>query len=255
MAPVAAPDRGCAGAIGRAPPPSELTSLHEWTPPVPRRIYAESAFAEVQQLTAVLDPRIALSTPADLLAVGPRGKGLLKALHLGSTAHWLLVHPPSPMVVARHGREVRTAVVCADGSRHSARAVEALCALPWIENVAVTVLTIDDTGFDPDVAAGKAAAPIEAAGARVDVVLGRRPATPAIMAHLEAAAPDLVHRTPPPRRGIDGERHRPGSVVFGARGLRRRRRLSRSYVLLRATPSEPSNPEPNRHRVPGSGTG
>lgn len=174
------------------PPPVELTTLHAWVPPQPRRIYAESEFAEVEQLTALLDPRIALSAPADLLVIGPRGKGMMKALHLGSTAHWLLARPPSPMLIARHGREVRTAVVCADGSAHADRALEALCAMPWVDRLMVIVLTIDDSWFDPEAAAQRAATTIAAAGADVEVTVRHRPTTASIMAALDELSPDLV---------------------------------------------------------------
>ena len=99
----------------------ELHELHPWDPPTPRAVSADAEFAESVDLAAEADPRLVLSRAADLLVIGPRGPGLLKSLHLGSTADWLLAHPPAPLLIARHGGAVQTAVVCADGSPHAQR--------------------------------------------------------------------------------------------------------------------------------------
>src|SRR5687768_15222632 len=66
------------------PPPPEESELHEWQPPQPRTVSPEAEFAEVVHLTAKADPRLVLLRPVDLLVIGPRGKGMLKSLHLGS---------------------------------------------------------------------------------------------------------------------------------------------------------------------------
>ena len=100
--------------IGPPPTPEDAT-LHHWDPPTPRRPFAETAFGDVEHLTAEIDPRLALWRPADLLVIGPRGPGLLKALHLGSTAEWLLQHPIAPLVIARSGHPARKVVACHDG--------------------------------------------------------------------------------------------------------------------------------------------
>src|SRR5436190_24181799 len=80
------------------------SEAHEWHPDNPRTAFAEARFDDVVHLTIEQDPRIALTRHTDLLVIGQRGPGLAKAMHIGSTAEWLLVHPPSPMVIARGGR-------------------------------------------------------------------------------------------------------------------------------------------------------
>lgn len=82
------------------------------------------------------------------MVVGRRGPGIAKALHLGSTAEWLMVHPPAPMVVARHGRTTLTTSVCHDGSPHADAAMAALCRMPWIDGVPVTIVSVDDGAMD-----------------------------------------------------------------------------------------------------------
>ncbi len=95
--------------------PADATAPHPWDPPHPRTTNVGAEFVEVANLTAIGDARVVLSRASDLLVIGPRGPGLLKALHLGSTADWLLLHPPAPLLVARHGHRVQRIMVCADG--------------------------------------------------------------------------------------------------------------------------------------------
>lgn len=131
-----------------------------WTPDQPRTLLNPEAAAQVQHLTADGDPRAALleGTPGhDLVVIGPRGTGLLKAMHLGSTADWLLHNPTAPLVIARQGRPVRTAVVCADGSTDADTAARALAAMPWIGDVDVHVISIQQQGIDPEEAAAQTA--------------------------------------------------------------------------------------------------
>ena len=80
------------------PPPPALSQLHSWQPERPRERFSESHLGSIVHLTAVQDPRLLLSRPADLLVIGARGPGIAKALRLGSTAEWLLESPPGPMV-------------------------------------------------------------------------------------------------------------------------------------------------------------
>lgn len=191
--------------------PREVTDLHAWSPPQPRREFAEAEFAEVIALTACADPRIALSRRCDLLVIGPRGPGLLKSLHLGSTADWLLVHPPAPLLIARHGHAVRTAVVCADGSQHADKVVDVLAGLPWAKDLAVTVLAVDDHRIDVDVATRGPRERLEAAGATVEVAVVTGKPTAQIHHHLTETQPDLVALG---TRGLTGLRHlRVGSTA------------------------------------------
>ena len=81
----------------------------------------------------------------------------MKAMHLGSTAEWLLHNPPAPLVIARQGRPVQRAVVCADGSRDAAAAARAFARVPWIGEVEVHVISVEQHGIDPRAVAGQTA--------------------------------------------------------------------------------------------------
>ena len=97
---------------------------------------------------AEADPRLVLDsfTDAGLLAIGPRGAGLLKQLGLGSTAEWLIsAHRPlAPLAVIRSARPTRTVLLCVDGSLHARRATRTLARMPWITDTHVTVLGVAD---------------------------------------------------------------------------------------------------------------
>jgi nucleotide-binding universal stress UspA family protein len=190
--------------IPGAPVPRPQAELHAWSPTHPRVPFPEAEFREVLALTAQADPRVALSRVSDLLVIGPRGPGLLKSLHLGSTADWLLLHPPAPLLIARHGRGVRHAVVCSDGSAHAHKVCSVLAGLPWADQLAATVLVVDDRRVDIDTAATSAREALEASCASVDVrVHGGKPTT-VIHRQLAELAPDLVALG---TRGLTGLRH------------------------------------------------
>ena len=186
------------------PLPRAETDLHTWNPPHPRRAFTEAQFAQVAALTAEADPRLALSRQSDLLVIGPRGPGLLKALHLGSTADWLLLHPPAPLLIARHGHTVRSVVVCVDGSPHADRVTSVLAEMPWADQLAVTILAVDDHRVDVDAATGNARERLEAVGATVKVCVDSGKPTTIIHRHLADASPDLVALG---TRGLTGLRH------------------------------------------------
>lgn len=174
------------------PLPRERTHLHPWEPPHPRPLFTEAEFVETVQLTAEADPRLVLSRRSELLVIGPRGPGLLKSLHLGSTANWLLAHPPAPLVIVRHGHAMRSVVLCVDGSIHAQRVTDVLADLPWIDQLNITILAVDDHRFDVAMASTAAAERLQAVGSNVDIsVVGGKP-THMIMEHLERASPDLV---------------------------------------------------------------
>lgn len=171
---------------------SDRVAVRPWTPPNPRQPFAETQLGEVVSLTCEVDPRLALSRPADLLVVGRRGPGLAKSMHLGSTAEWLMAHPPAPMLIARHGRRTQNVVVCADGSPHALVATAALCDMPWIGDVTVTVACVDDGTVDVDHATSAVAGPLAAAGARVRCHIMRGEPTHELLVLLGAESPDLV---------------------------------------------------------------
>lgn len=212
------------------PLPATETTLHPWSPEQPRVPSPTTGFTVVEHLTAEADPRLALDRPADLLAVGPRGPGLLKALHLGSTAEWLLEQPPAPLVMARLAAPVRTALVCHDGSEHAQAATEALARLPWTADVAVTVLAIDDGRVDAGAAIERARAVLadRTAGFDASTVAGRP--TASIHDAIEGRRPDLVVLG---TRGLTGlHRLRVGSTAGAVA------RSARCSVLV-ARPGEP----------------
>lgn len=114
----------------------------------PPRVPPPQNFADSVEYQVIEgDPRVALlkaSRDADLLVVGPRGRGLLKAMHLGSTSEWLIQAPPVPLVIARSDRPTSRVVVAADGSVHSHAAAAAVAALPWSGQLEVLVVTVGE---------------------------------------------------------------------------------------------------------------
>jgi nucleotide-binding universal stress UspA family protein len=147
-----------------------------WNPPHPRHLHITgpsqpSESAQVAHLLARADPRLALGDQRDaqLIVIGHRGRGLLKAMTLGSTADWLLHRPPAPLAIIRSGRPARRILLCCDGSDHARAAVAALAAMPWIAGCGVTVLGVShgDTRLGPVLT--EAAAIVEQAGARPEL--------------------------------------------------------------------------------------
>lgn len=94
------------------------------------------------------DPRVVLNSRADasLMVLGCRHRGHLAGLWAASTAEWLLVRPPAPMLLARHGYPTQSVAIFVDGSPHSQRAFQAYWSLPWARNAAVHLVSVDD-GF------------------------------------------------------------------------------------------------------------
>jgi nucleotide-binding universal stress UspA family protein len=174
------------------PAPHEQTALHPWDPPHPRTAPAGHGIAGIAHLTAARDPRLLLGEPADLVVIGPRGHGTWEALHLGSTAEWLLHSPSNPTVVARQAAPVRRVLACVDGSRHAERAVEALAALPLVDGADVVLLAVDDGRTDPGHAIGRADALLQGTGARVAAVERTGRATPVLLDEISRREPDLV---------------------------------------------------------------
>lgn len=131
-----------------APVGSERSTPHPWEPPTPRRLLTPSDAVPVEHLIAEADPRLVLDsfTDAALLAIGPRGAGLLKRLGLGSTAEWLIsAHRPlAPLAVIRSARPTRTVLLCVDGSLHARRATRTLTRMPWIADTHITILGVAD---------------------------------------------------------------------------------------------------------------
>jgi nucleotide-binding universal stress UspA family protein len=147
------------------PPAADAVSPHPWESPHPREA-ADAAFTAVVHLRADAEPRYVLSTHRDaaLLVIGPPEGGFLQA-HLGSTATYLLHHPPVPVVVGRGADPVRRILVGIDGSEHAERAVDALAMLPWASDVEEVVLcTVADEASVGAAARGRASSTLERAG-------------------------------------------------------------------------------------------
>ncbi|MDP4690650.1 MAG: universal stress protein [Candidatus Nanopelagicales bacterium] len=151
--------------------PMGYDHLHPWEPETPRDVPADCDFAGVSYFTAHHDARLVLGADlqSDLLVIGPRGKGLMKALHIGSTAEWLVQCPNTPTVIARAGGTTRTIMLCIDGSPHADAVVDLLVTLPWIASTSVTVLAVVENFDDIRGHAQTAADRLTAAGATVEL--------------------------------------------------------------------------------------
>lgn len=128
--------------------PPDRVVLTPWDPPNPRRLASDQPETRVEHLIGRADPRVVLDSagPAALMAVGPRGRGLLKQLGVGSTADWLLERPDPPVAVIRSPRPTRRVLVYADGTPDARRALDCLAGLPWIATCDVEVLAARGTG-------------------------------------------------------------------------------------------------------------
>ena len=182
--------------------PSELAVPHPWDPEPAREL--SQADVPVEHVVAEADPRVVLDRydTADLIVIGPRGPGLLKRLHLGSTAEWLVSghRPLSPVLIARSSEPVRSVLVCTDGSPGAADAVHTLAAMPLVRGVGVTVLGIDTPQGEAGDAVLDAARELRAAGSGEvrTLLVGAVPLTtpldvrPTILGQVGRTEPDLV---------------------------------------------------------------
>ncbi len=188
--------------------PLGYTELRPWDPPDPRLAPASCGFRSVTHLTAENDPRLVLGQRpgSDLVVVGPRGHGLLKALHLGSTAEWLLQCPSSPVLIARRATPTRSILLCVDGSHHAGAAVDFLASMPWLPGVSITALGVVEGHDDLAASVAEAVDVLAAAGANVTPVM---------------VEPDPLALTINPRVTIFEhlDREDPDLVVLGTSGL------------------------------------
>jgi len=175
-----------------APVDPEEAKLHPWEPEDPRTP-EDCGFIDVEHLHAEIDPRVALiSRSWDLVAIGPRGKGILKGLHLGSTADWLLREPTSPLVIARQPGPIRSILFAADGSAHAKRALRTVLKLPWVSGIEARVITVEDGQADAAAAQDEATSALSEAGAVVEGKVLRGNARKTILDEIEKTAPDMV---------------------------------------------------------------
>lgn len=169
----------------------EPLRLRPATPPPGRSVDGLDADG-VGFFEANADPRALLAqSTTDLLVVGLKDRGPLQVALVGSTAEWLLHHPPSPLALVRRSERVRRVLVCADGSVHSQRAVDALASFPWIGDCTIDVLTVDDGRADPD-AAQSTAERLTLVATSVESRAAAGSATGVILDAMTDLGPDLV---------------------------------------------------------------
>jgi nucleotide-binding universal stress UspA family protein len=151
--------------------PLGYDDLHEWFPDQLREVPNDCEFDQVRYLTAHHDPRIILGTCPDstLLVVGARGKGLMKALHIGSTVESLLQYSNTPLLIARQAAKIRRILVCVDGSSHADAAVNLLTRLPLVASTHIVVLAVVEAENLIRDRVEAAAQLLEATGATVDI--------------------------------------------------------------------------------------
>lgn len=142
------------------PPVGDSHPVHR-VPPV------EAAFAGVDHVVQSGDPRTVLldRDDASVLVMGCHHRGHLAGLLTGSTTEWLLVRPPVPLLIVRHGHWTGTAAICVDGSAHAQYALETFLSLPWSSEVAVSLVAVADGTTDVEEALAGAGAAF-GAGAR-----------------------------------------------------------------------------------------
>ena len=141
-------------------------------PPAPRELVHADVAEGLTIETLSADPRWALETRgmhANLIVVGCRGYGLLKSMHLGSTAEWLMHGPPAPLVIVRGGHRVRRIVLAHDGSAHADAAAATLTDFPWIATAEILIVVIAESGLDSEGVATRARARLIDAGARAEI--------------------------------------------------------------------------------------
>ena len=157
------------------PGAAEPSALRLWEPPEPRRLFVPDDVVQLEHLVAWADPRLMLDSckEATLLAIGPRGTGELKRLHIGSTAEWLVSshRPLTPVVIVRSARRVQRVLLCVDGSAHAQRAAQTLARLPWIGDCEITILGVRFGRAEAERGMDEAAAILHSSGVRL---LGRR---------------------------------------------------------------------------------
>jgi len=188
--------------------PLGYEALAEFTPTDPRELATASGFRNVRYLTAHHDPRIVFGSLPDstLLVVGARGRGILKALHIGSTAEWLMQCPSTPLVIAREATAVRDIVVGMDGSPHAHAAVRLLARMPWISGTSITIVSVVEDFETVRQAADEAANLLSEAGAQATTLI---------------VEPDPHALAVNPRKSLTeiADDLRPQLVVLGTHGL------------------------------------
>lgn len=132
-----------------------ITVVNAGVQPPPREALRQDLAHSLTTARTDSDPRLELHTrgaTSGLVVVGARGQGFFKRMGLGSTAEWLMHGPSAPLVIARTGRRTRRILLADDGSTDAKAVQEALCAMPWIKDVTVRVLTVAESLDSDDIA-------------------------------------------------------------------------------------------------------
>ena len=109
--------------------------LGDWQTPVSQVVRSGHPVKVIAELVEELD--------ADLLVLGPRGRGQLAALLLGSVTQSLLGLARCPVIVAREPvNPVRRVILAVDGSTHSDAATRTLAAFPLPGAATVDVIAV-----------------------------------------------------------------------------------------------------------------
>jgi len=182
---------GAERAVARRTVREAGAQLGDWQAPV-RQVVRSGPAADVIA-------GVASELGADLLVVGPRGRGRISSLLLGSVAQALLGRVGCPVLVARGPVRVSArAVLAVDGSKHGREAARALMSYPLAAGATVTVLTVAEPGSALGSRARAAAVAEETAGlvreAGLAAAAAVRPgeAGRAIVAEARARDADLV---------------------------------------------------------------
>lgn len=111
------------------------TRLGEWQTPVSQVVRSGHPVKVIAGLIEELG--------ADLLVLGPRGRGQLASLLLGSVTQSLLGLARCPVVVARQPMNpARRVILAVDGSRQAVAATHTLAAFPLGGHATVDVMTV-----------------------------------------------------------------------------------------------------------------
>lgn len=166
----------------------------EWAPATPREAAQPNTFDRIRHLLADTDPRVALGTQsgADLIVVGRGDLGRRFARLLGSTAAWLVHHPPAPLAIIARPGPTRRVLVGVDGSDDSLLAFDAFLQLPISARTEITVIAVYDGWADCDAALERAEKLVEKHGRHATFVEGRGKAVPVMLELAEQQDVDLI---------------------------------------------------------------
>jgi nucleotide-binding universal stress UspA family protein len=189
---------------------------------VPRHAPAEAGFVAVDHVERDGDQRTILHSREDasLLVLGCHHRGHLAGMWAGSTTEWLLVRPPRPLAIARHGHQTRSVAVCVDGSADAQYALEAFLSLPWSGEVQVSLVAVADGATDVEAALAAARAAF--------------PAT---------SRPHEAYMVGAPKKEITRFVHEHGTdlVVLGTRGLTGLKRMTAGSTVSALVKDETAN--------------